>query len=388
MLQQQWTLIDVKQGVFQECFEFSELLKRPDKKEEVPIHISKHRLHGGISDNVDVVNLNNGRISLKILPTRGMGIWKAQCGDVELKWDSPVLGPVHPSWVPIDDPGGLGWLEGFDEWLVRCGLESNGSPEFDANGTLRYPLHGRIANLPAHHLTLSLNRETGEITLAGKILESKLFFKKLELHSSLTTHAGSTKFVVRDTVTNLSAEPGEFELLYHINTGQPFASPGSRVVVPFETMAPRTEAAAQNLSEWDKLGNETPGSEEVVFFFEPGTDQNGYCKTLLINSSGNRGLVLGFNRNAFPYFSFWKSRLANTDGYVCGLEPSVNFPNNRSFEKEQGRVVALKPGESRTFELNFEILCNTESVQKTEQEIRNMKTANIIEQKPKKEWTP
>ncbi|MDR1268280.1 MAG: aldose 1-epimerase family protein [Planctomycetaceae bacterium] len=388
MSQQQWTLIDVKQGVFQEFFEFSELLKQHNENYKVPIHISKHRLHGGISDNVDVVNLNNGRISLEILPTRGMGIWKAQCGDVELKWDSPVLGPVHPSWVPIHDPNGLGWLEGFDEWLVRCGLESNGSPEFDTNGTLRYPLHGRIANLPAHHLSLSVNRETGEITLAGKIIESKLFFKKLELQSSLTTYAGSTKFVVRDTVTNLSAEPSEFELLYHINTGQPFALPGSRVVVPFERMAPRTETAVQNLSEWDKLGNETPGSEEVVFFFEPGADQNGYCKTLLINSHENRGLVLGFNRNSFPYFSFWKSRLANTDGYVCGLEPSVNFPNNRSFEKEQGRVVALKPGESRTFELYFEILCNTESVQKTEQEIRNFKTANVIEPKPKKEWTP
>jgi hypothetical protein len=388
MSQQQWTLIDVKQGIFQEFFEFSELLQCPDENDKVPIHISKHRLHGGISDNVDLVNLNNGRISLNILPTRGMGIWNARCGDVELKWDSPVLGPVHPSLVPIYDSGGLGWLEGFDEWLVRCGLESNGSPEFDANGALRYPLHGRIANLPAHYLSLSINRETGEITLAGKIMESKLFFKKLELHSSLTTYAGSTKFVVRDTVTNLSAESGEFELLYHINTGQPFASPGSRIVVPFETMAPRTETAVQNLSEWDKLGNETPGSEEVVFFFEPGADQSGYCKTLLINSRENRGLVLGFNRNAFPYFSFWKSRLANTDGYVCGLEPSVNFPNNRSFEKEQGRVVTLKPGESRMFELDFEILCNTESVQKTEREIRNMKTANIIEPKPKKEWTP
>jgi galactose mutarotase-like enzyme len=388
MSQQYWTLLDAEQGVFQESFEFSELLKQFGEDYSVPTRVSKHRLHGGISDNVDVVNINNGRLALTVLPTRGMGIWRVRCGDVRLKWDSPVLGPVHPSWVPIYDPGGLGWLEGFDEWLVRCGLESNGSPEFNTNGTLRYPLHGRIANLPAHYLSLFINRESGEITLEGDVLESKLFFKKLELHSSLTTFAGTTKFVIRDTITNLSAEPGEFELLYHINTGQPFASPGSRVVVPFEKMAPRTETAVQNLSEWDKLGAETPGSEEVVFFFEPGADQNGYCKTLLINANENRGLVLAFNRNAFPYFSFWKSRLANTDGYVCGLEPSVNFPNNRSFEKEQGRVIALKPGESRTFELHFEILCNTEAVQKTEQEIRNIKTANIIEPKPKKEWTP
>ena len=32
------------------------------------------------------------------------------------------------------DPGGLGWLEGFDELFVRCGLDSNGPPLFDAQG--------------------------------------------------------------------------------------------------------------------------------------------------------------------------------------------------------------------------------------------------------------
>jgi hypothetical protein len=346
-------------------------------------------LSGGLSDGVDLVKIDNGKLSFCVLPTRGMGIEKVRCGDVELKWDSPVSAtPVHPMFVPIYDPSGLGWLEGFSEWLVRCGLESNGSPEFNTNGSLRYPLHGRIANIPAQQLTLSLNRETGEITLSGKVIESRMFFKKLELYSSITTYAGSPEFTIRDTVTNLSAESGEFELLYHINTGQPFASPGARAVVPFDLMAPRTEAAAQNLPQWDILDPETPGSEEVVFFFLPGGDEHDYCKTMLINAQGNRGLVLSFYRKAFPYFSFWKSRLADTDGYVCGLEPSVNFPNNKSFEKEQRRVIPLKPNESRSFELHFTVLQDAESVQKMESDIRKIPAAGIVEQKPKKEWTP
>ena len=60
--------------------------------------------------------------------------------------------PAPPAFVPLWEPSGIGWLSGFDELLVRCGLESNGGPEFLPNGSLRYPLHGKIANIPAHQL--------------------------------------------------------------------------------------------------------------------------------------------------------------------------------------------------------------------------------------------
>ncbi|MDR0522287.1 MAG: aldose 1-epimerase family protein [Planctomycetaceae bacterium] len=377
MTLQHWTLLDTKHGIYQETFDFS----------CGDVNISKRRLHGGRSDGVDIVRIDNGKLAVFLLPTRGMGLWKVLCGDVELKWDSPASGPVHPALVPVSDPGGLGWLEGFDEWLVRCGLESNGSPEFNADGSLRYPLHGRIANLPAHSLALSFEPETGKIMLTGKVLESKLFFKKLELTSTLAVTAGSTEWTVQDTITNLSSEPGEFELLYHINTGQPFAAPGSKVAVPFDLMTPRTRAAAENLPHWDTLCPEMPGSEEVVFFFEPAGNADGECQTMLTNPKGSRGLGLSFSVKEFPYFCFWKSRLANTDGYVCGMEPCVNFPNTKSFEKKHDRVVPLKPGESKTFGLRFDILTDTPSVQKREKEISGIAGLRKIEPQPKKEWS-
>ncbi len=381
-------LIDTENKIYHEFFDQSILLSNPEYGMGFSTRVSKRHLHGGLSEGVEVVDIDNGCLCLSVLPTRGMGIWRGRCGDVELKWNSPVPGPVHPAFVPIMDPGGTGWLEGFDEWLVRCGLESNGAPDFDDNGILRYPLHGRIANLPVQYLDLMTNCETGEITLSGRVVESKLFSKCLELHSSLTTYAGSSSFFIRDTVTNLSAEPGEFELLYHINTGRPFAGPGSRVAIPFERMAPRTESAAGELSRWDRLDPETPGSAEVVYFFEPAVKKDGTCRALLVNAQGNRALSVSFSRASFPYFCFWKSRLSNSDGYVCGLEPAVNFPNPRSFEKAQGRVVALKPGESRSFELSFDILHDAESVQQAEAEIHGVEAARIIEPAPRPEWTP
>ena len=355
-----------------------------------PCRVTKRRLIGGPSDGVALVELEVGDLALSVLPTRGMGVWRARCGDVQLKWDATVPGPIHPALVNLADPSGLGWLDGFDEWIVRCGLENNGSPEFDEKGILKYPLHGRIANIPAHSVTLSVDRQKGEITLTGVVREARLFFKKLELTSSLTMRVGTSAFTIRDTVTNLSAEPSGFQLLYHVNTGKPFISPGARAVVPFERLAPRTSVAAENLPEWDKFGPETSGSQEVVFFFEPAADKAGRVQTMLVNAEGNRGLVLGFDKKSLPLFCLWKSRLSNNDGYVSGMEPAVNLPNNYSFEKKHGRVVPLKPGKSRTHELRFEVLRSGESVNQTERDIAAIHNAAAgkIEPNPVPEWTP
>jgi hypothetical protein len=81
--------------------------------------IHKETLRGGRRDGVETVELNNGPLSLTLLPTRGMGIWKGNYRGLPLGWNSPVAGPVHPKFVNLADRGGLGWLTGFDEWLCR-----------------------------------------------------------------------------------------------------------------------------------------------------------------------------------------------------------------------------------------------------------------------------
>ena len=131
-----------------------------------------------------------------------------------LGWRSPVHGPVHPALVRLCEASGLGWLDGFDELLVRCGLESNGAPEFNEDGTVRYGLHGKIANIPAHKVELAIDGESGEIAVTGVVDESRLFFNKLRMTSVYTTRAGQPAFTVTDTIRNISAEPAELELLY------------------------------------------------------------------------------------------------------------------------------------------------------------------------------
>ena len=54
--------------------------------------IRKRTLHGGLRDGVDLIELENGALSLSILPTRGMGIWRGQYRGNFLGWHAPVRG--------------------------------------------------------------------------------------------------------------------------------------------------------------------------------------------------------------------------------------------------------------------------------------------------------
>ncbi len=221
-----WTLTDVDAGIYVE-----QLALGPDQVGGAArgYRVTKRTLRGGLSDGVDVIEVDNGQFRFIAIPTRGMGLWRASCGDVQLGWKSPAKGPVHPALVPVWEPGGLGWLKGFDELLVRCGLESNGGPDFDPSGKLRCPLHGRIANLPAHKVEVTVDGDSGEIVVTGVVDEAHLYGNKMRLTTKLSTTVGRPGMTVADEVTNISAEPGEMELLYHINFGVPLVSPGATV---------------------------------------------------------------------------------------------------------------------------------------------------------------
>jgi hypothetical protein len=378
MSHKNWGLIDAESQTAVENLTIS----------EQGVTLVKKRLQAGWSAGVDVLEVDNGVLSLTILLTRGMGSWRGKCGTLSLQWQSPVHGPVHPACVPIAESSGVGWLYGFDEWLVRCGLENNGSPQFNEQGQLIYPLHGRIANTPASRVEIVTRPETGEVIVEGTVYESRLFSKHLELKTHYIFKAGEAGFRLQDVVTNLSASSREIVLLYHINTGLPLIQSGSRLIVPFDEMAPRTPAAADDLANWNVCNAGTPGVEEVVYFFDPATDAHGDTEVLLMNGTGELGIRLGFNKKQLPLFSFWKSRLPNEDGFVTGIEPSVNFPNTTGFEHQQGRTVLLAPKESRGFELKFSFTRNKDETTKAEQRIiKDYPAAGTINKHPKPEWS-
>ncbi|HZZ73884.1 MAG TPA: aldose 1-epimerase family protein [Pirellulales bacterium] len=368
MSQKFWTLVNHATG---EC-DFNLAIGPNDFGKAAGFRVAARELRGGRRNGVQMVEIDNGICQFTVVPTRGMAIWKAAVGDVIAGWNSPVQGPVHPAFVHLGEPSGLGWLDGFDELLARCGLHSNGAPEFDQRGVLKYPLHGRIANLPAQHVELTIDEDAGELTLVGIVDECRFHFQKLRLTSTIKTKLGEPGWRITDEVTNLSGEPGEAQLLYHINFGPPLLEPGAKLIAPAQTVVPRNELAAAELAHWSDYGPPEAGSQERVFLFELAADAARWTQVLLRNAAADRGATLRFSTENLPCFTQWKNTPSLADGYVTGLEPGTNFPNPRSFEARQGRVLQLEPGATARFELALELHDTAAGVQTSAAKIRTL----------------
>jgi galactose mutarotase-like enzyme len=350
--------------------------------------VTRIRLRGGKSEGVDVVEIDNGRLRVALLPQRGLGLWKAWLDGVEFGWKSPVRGPVHPAWVPISDPLGCGWLEGFDELLCRCGLASNGLPEFDAEGRLAFPQHGRIANLPSEALEIHHDESTGAVRLTGIVHETRFHFQKLALRSTLVMRPDEPALEIHDEVMNLSETPATAQLLYHINLGLPTFGPGSIVSAPVDVLVPRDAQAAPGIDTWNRLAAPSAAFKEECFYGQLNAHASGQTMALLKDAEGTRGVSVRMDKTQLPCFVLWKNTVAEQDGYVVGLEPSTNYPNRHSFEADQGRVLRLAPRESRRFDLRLAFHDDRAAIEAVEAEIAQMQGSRTasIGREPTSDW--
>lgn len=337
--------------------------------------LSAYTLTGGLQDGVEVVEVDNGKLRFAVLPTRGMGIWRGSCGTIDLGWDSPVKDPVHPAFVDLNDRGGLGWLKGFNEWIVRCGLASNGAPGDDVvvdnNGNEAHvflPLHGKIANTPARFVSVAVY-EDGTLTVTGEVDETMMFGPALRLNTTIRTRIGSGSLHIHDRITNLNATPSEVQLLYHCNFGPPLLEEGSRIVAPARAVAPRDSRAQEGIATHDLCAAPETGFIEQAYWYELGGRRSGDTCVLLKNRAADAGCSLQFNLRELPAFTLWKNTAAQENGYVVGLEPGTNYPNCKRFERQQGRVVGLAGGASHDVHLNVTIHDSEESVGRMEEEI-------------------
>jgi hypothetical protein len=295
---------------------------------------------------VQVVELDNGAMCIDVLPTRGMGIWRVRRGDKTLGWQAPAREPVHPAFVSLMEPTGLGWLDGFNELMCRCGLESNGPPEFDDDGRLLRPLHGCIANTPAHRVELTVDEDAGWLTLRGIVDESRFHFQSLRLTTSITTSFDSSEFTWSDEVQNIGGREATLQVLYHFNIGQPLLKPRARITAPLGTVAPLTQVGAkEGIETWNIMPPPRPGSVEQVYVMDLAADAAGDTRVLVSGLADDNAVSLRFNKRTLPCFTIWRNTPAEIDGFVLGIEPGTNYPNPRTFEQQHGRVVTLKLGE-------------------------------------------
>lgn len=349
--------------------------------------VSKSILRGGKQEGVELITIDNGAMQITIVPTRGMSVLQVQHGDIRLGWDSPIPEIVHPQFINLESRNGLGWLEGFNEWMVRCGLEFAGAPgpdKFTTNtgddAEMNLTLHGKIGNIPASHVEVAVDEKPPyRIHVRGVVHERTFHGPKLTLTTDLSTTPGSTSLRITDTVTNISESPQEMQLIYHTNYGKPILEAGARITTPARWVAPISEYSAKGIAGFAEYTGPQAGFVEEVFCFKPIANREGLTQILLENAAADVGTTIRWNVKQLPYLTVWKNTISEADGYVTGLEPATGFPLHRSIERKLGRVPKLDAGETRQFELDFGLHIGREAVAGQQQWIADLQGDQTLE---------
>lgn len=342
--------------------------------------VKKYRLHGGKQEGVEVIEVDNGRLRFTVVPTRGMSVLKVTSGDVRLGWDSPVKEVVHPQFINLESRGGLGWLEGFNEWMVRCGLEWSGHPGADRFCTPRgdevrrdLTLHGRIGNVPASHVEVVIEPgSTPRIHIRGRVEERMFHGPKLSLWTDISTELGSDSVRFDDAITNGDVHEQEFQILYHVNFGPPLLEAGSLFFGAIQRVESFNPHSARSAMDYRNYAGPQAGFVEQVYCLHPLAGADGRTECMLQNAKGDRGVSLAFPVAQFPYVTLWKNLAAPAEGYVTGIEPGTGFPYTRQDERKSGRVPKLAPNETRSFSLDVAIHPDQQGVQAASRRIQTI----------------
>ncbi|AUG98618.1 DUF4432 domain-containing protein [Prodigiosinella confusarubida] len=329
-------------------------------------------LHGGRQEGSKIITITspNG-LQITLSPTRGMDILHVIGKKIRLGWDSPVDEVVNPNTINLESRNGLGWLEGFNEMMVRCGYEWTGHP-VTSDGMI-YTLHGRAGNTPASTVIVDVSdKAPHQITVRGLLKENSFKKSNLETWTELRYIPGSESFTIHDVLTNKSDYTRDYQIIYHSNFSSPILEQGARFVAPVKDISPFNDYAKAGLKEWQVYKGPTKGFDEMVFNIQPYADKDGKTMAALVNRAGDKGVSIAFDTHQLPVLTLWKNTDGKRQGYVTGIEPGTSYAYPVTIERKQGRVKHLQPGQSTVFELTYSLLSSPAAVQKAEQKVKSI----------------
>ena len=372
-----WVLTNAEQGIDKGDWKISSSQLNANDK---PFSIEQKVLHGGKQEGskILVISSQNG-LTITLSPTRGMNLLHIEGFGSKMGWDSPVKEVVNPAFINLESRNGLGWLEGFNEMMVRCGYEWTGHP-VTADGQL-YTLHGKAGNTPASRVEVEIaDAAPHEIRIRGLVKEST--FKKADLQTmtELRYVPGSNSFSLHDVLTNHADYPHDYQIIYHSNFGVPILEEGARFLAPMSSISPFNDYAKEGLKRWQTYAGPTKGFDEMVFNIQPLAGEDHQTLAAVVNRAGDKGASIQFDTRQLPVLTLWKNTDTVKQGYVTGIEPGTNYAYPVTIEREQKRVKQLQPGASTQFDLTYTLLHSSEQVADVAKKIAAIQGETKIEE--------
>ena len=328
-------------------------------------------LDNGAGRGTRIAWINTGAgLRYKVVIDRAMDIADAFYNQHSLAWlNNPGIMPPQPF-----SHNGIDWLRTFGGGLVTtCGLSHVGGPEADEYGTRG--LHGMISNIPAEiESIIQPDPANGklEMSITGIIRQSQIFGPRLELRRTISGTLGKAGLKIHDEVMNCGNIPAPHMLLYHCNFGWPLVDEGTDIIwkgrwQPREETSKRTFNKENNFKKCPAPWHAHNGSGEDAVFVDIDADALGMCACGLYNANIGVAVALIFPKKQLPWFTNWQHW--GKGEYVTGLEPGTNTPIGQAKAREQNELIFIRPGESRQYDLAFNVLVDKE-------EIHNFITSN------------
>ncbi len=301
-------------------------------------------------------------IYMTIVIDRCMDISNLLFKSIPIAWRSAIR-EKSPAYY---ESKGLDWLRTFfGGLLTTCGLTTTGMPGTDNGEELG--LHGRISNTPAENICTSTKWLNDEcvMEISGKVRETKVYGDKLELSRKITTYMSTPRIILEDHIENIGFAESPLMILYHVNIGYPVLDKTSKLVEGEARVVPRDEEAKKGFDKFSEFSDPVKYYKEQVFFHDIEADVDGNSHVAIINREFNNGegigISLAFNKENLPYLVQWKQ--VGEGEYTCGIEPSNSFPRGRAIEREDGKLVTIKPGEMKKYRIEFNILKSNKEIE-------------------------
>jgi len=323
-------------------------------------------LDNGLGKSVRIAWVNTGSgLRYKVVIDRALDIADAFHNQHSLAWLSHA-GVTAPR---PDANRGLEWLHGFGGGLlVTCGLTHIGGPESD--GDEERGLHGRVSNIPASvESIIQPDPIAGELdmSITGVVKQTSLFGANLELRRTISSTIGEPTIRIHDVVTNRGPTAAPHMMLYHCNFGWPLVDEGADLV-----WKGKCESLGRDMD--DELFNTKHNfrrcqpplkihkGREAVGIVDVKPDRKGVCTVGIHNRKLKMAVAIKYPKEKLPLLTNWQHW--GFGDYVCGMEPGTNPPTGQINARKQRKLVKIRPGQSRTYDVELSVLTDRDEIGK------------------------
>jgi len=295
---------------------------------------------------------NAAGLSFSIQPDKCLDLYDCSFQGVNLAFHSKNGLSANSRFLPEASEFFHYWSGGM---LATCGLGNAGGAD---TGDLLdpQPIHGRIGYAAADALSMDTfwDGEDYVLSVSGRMRESRLYGRALELHRQIRTALFSTEIEITDTVTNLTDAPEPVFLLYHFNFGYPLLDAESRFFGP---RADTIEYSSMGDPSYCSMHAPVDGAAQQTFLHRP--LHSGETRTGLFHPKRNIAAYLRYDTQLLPYLVEWKC--LKSHDYVLAVEPANCPANNRQTDLGTQSVPILGAYESLRYTVTLGIASGAEA---------------------------